>query len=302
MAKIDPEILDRCLRRLQTGQATLDECISENPAQAEALEALLLLAAATRAQLAVQGPSQAFLTHSPKRVMNVVSARLHTPAPTRPPRRAWIGRPVFRLAGAFLALVLIIGTTGVASASSDALPGDSLYGVKRGLERAALAISLSPEGDAELLLQHANRRIAEVEELMQRGRSADTGPALESYGQAIQKGLAIASEHGVSLEDLEAALGKHEQVLESVLASAPEQDIPGLTRALENSRNGKIIAEQIRTGQHPSDLAPGQIKKTPDTLESETEPPPGQQNREQGQGRDQAPGQLKKTTTPDSDG
>ena len=164
MAKIDPEILDSCLRRIQTGEATVAECVSENSAQAETLEPLLQLAAATRSQLAVEGPSQAFLSHSPKRVLNVVSARQQTAAPARRPRFAWRRQPAFRLAGALVALVLLLGTAGVASASTEALPGDSLYGVKRGLERAALAISLSPAGDAELLLEQANRRIAEVED------------------------------------------------------------------------------------------------------------------------------------------
>ncbi|MFQ5943630.1 MAG: DUF5667 domain-containing protein [Anaerolineales bacterium] len=299
MPEMDPEILDRCLRRIQSGQATVDECTAENPAQAEMLEPLLQLAAAARVQYAVQGPSQDFLTHSPKRVMNVVNARLKTSASTRRPQLVWLGKPAFRLAGVLIALVLLIGTAAGASASSDALPGDDLYGVKLGLERAALVVSLSPQGDAELLVEYANQRIAEVEELMRRGRGSDIGPALEGYEHAIQKGLEIAAEHGAPLVDLEAALGAHEQVLTNVLAAAPEQAVPGLTRALENSQRGKVIVEQIRSGQRPSELAPGQLKKAPDP-DGETELPSGQQNRDKG--RDQASGLLKKTQTPNSDG
>ncbi len=302
MAKIDPETLDHCLRRIQTGRATVDECVSENFDQAETLESLLQLAAATRSQLAVEGPSQAFLTHSPKRVLNVVSARQQTAAPLRRPRFAWRRQPAFRLAGALVALVLLLGTAGVASASTEALPGDSLYGVKRGLERAALAISLSPAGDAELLLEQANRRIAEVEELVHRGRGGDIGPALEGYEHAVQLGLAIAAEHGTPLGDLELALGNHVQALDGALAEAPAQAVPGLTRALENSRNSKEKIEQIRSGQHPDDLAPGQLKRTPDPLEDDSDLSPGQQKKDEAGGRDQAPGQIRKTQTSDSNG
>ena len=302
MAKIDPEILDRCLRRVQTGQATIDECVSENSIQAETLEPLLRLAAATHAQLAVEGPSQAFLTHSPKRVLNVVGARLRRSAPARRPRFAWRRQPAFRLAGALVALVLLLGTAGVASASTEALPGDSLYGVKRGLERAALAISLGPAGDAELLLEQANRRIAEVEELVHRGRGGDIGPALEGYEHAVKRGLEIAAEHGTPLGDLELALGNHVQALDGMLAEAPEQAVPGLTRALENSRNGKEKVEQIRSGQHSGDLAPGQLKKTPDPLEDSSDMPSGQLKKDEARGRDQAPGQIRKTQTSDSNG
>jgi hypothetical protein len=298
MARIEADVLDHCLLRIQSGEATLEECLEENSSYAELLEPLLRVAVVTHAQLAPTGPSQAFVTHSPTKVLNLARARMKSAAPIPPRRLVWLWQPAFRFAGIFLAIALLVGSVGVAYASEDSLPGDNLYGVKRGLERAALVVSLSATGDAELLLDHANRRIAEVEELVRRGRGSEIGPALEGYEHAIQKGLEIAAEHDGTLRDLEAALGAHEQVLSGILAVAPEQAAPSLTHALENSQKGKEKAEQIRSGQPPSNQAPGQLKKTPDALESGTELPAGQQN--QGQGRDQAPGQLKKTQTPDS--
>ncbi len=302
MARIDADVLDHCLLRIQSGEATIEECLAENPSYAEVLEPLLRVAAVTRAQLAPSEPSPTFLTHSPMRVMNLAKARMKVATPSPPRRLLLPWQPAFRFAGIFLAISLLIGGVGVAYASDDALPGDNLYGVKRGLERAALVVSLSATGDAELLLNHANRRIAEVEELVQRGRGSDIGPALEGYEHAIQKGLEIAAEHGGTLGDFETALGKHEQVLSDIMADVPEKAVPGLTRALENSRNGKEKVEQIRAGQFPSELPQGQLKKTPDPLEESTDLPPGQQDKGHGQGNDQAPGQLKKTQTPDSNG
>jgi hypothetical protein len=196
-----------------------------------------------------------------------------------------------------LAITLLVGSVGVAYASEDALPGDNLYGVKRGLERAALAISLSAAGDAELLLEQANKRIAEVEELVGRGRGGDIGPALEGYEHAIQKGLEIAAEHGGTAGDLEAALGTHEQVLADILDAAPDQAVPGLTRALENSRHGQSVVEQIRSGQQPGDTPPGLLERTPGPPEDKPVHPEGQ-----GKKDDVPPGQLKKTQTPDSNG
>ena len=109
MDKMDPEFLDRCLRRIQTGQATLEDCLIENPLQAEALEPLLRAAAEIHAQLSPAGPSQAFLAHSPKRVMNLVNVRLQSSTPNRRRRPVWIKRPAFRLAGVLLALAFLIG-------------------------------------------------------------------------------------------------------------------------------------------------------------------------------------------------
>ena len=137
---------------------------------------------------------------------------------------------------------------------------------------------------------------------MHRGRAGDIGPALEGYEHAVQLGLAIAAEHETPLSDLELALGNHVQVLDSVLAEAPEQAVAGLTRALENSKRGQSAVEQIRGGQHPSDMAPGQLRKTPDPLEDATDLPPGQQKIDEARGRDHAPGQIRKTQTPDSNG
>ena len=87
-----------------------------------------------------------------------------------------------------------------------------------------------------------------------------------------------------------------------MLERAPEQAIPGLTRALENSRNGRNAVEQIRGDQHPNELAPGQLKKTPDPLEDESKLSPGQLKKEEEHGRDLPPGQPKKAQTPDSKG
>lgn len=60
---------------------------------------------------------------------------------------------------------------GVASASSNALPGDTLYGLKRGIEDLRLGMA---DGDADrggLFLDQASTRLAEARRLMERGRS-----------------------------------------------------------------------------------------------------------------------------------
>lgn len=302
MARVDVDVLDHCLLLIQSSEATVEDCLAENPAYAEVLGPLLSVAAVTRAQLFPDGPSPAFVAHSPKRVMNLAKARARASAPSMPRRALWTWRPAYRFASVLIALALLIGSVGVAYASDEALPGDDLYGVKRGLERAALAISLSAAGDAELLLKQANRRIAEVEELVRRGRGGDVGPALEGYEHAVRTGLEIASEPGAALDDLEAALGNHEQVLAAVLAEAPEQAVPGLTRALENSRKGRKEVEQIRSDQRPSEAAPGQLKKTTDPLGDASELPPGKPKKDAAQERDLPPGQLRKTPTPESIG
>ena len=74
MARTDADVLDYCLLRIQSGEATLEECLEENSSYTEVLEPLLRVAVRTRAQLVPSGPSEAFLAHSPIRVMNLARA------------------------------------------------------------------------------------------------------------------------------------------------------------------------------------------------------------------------------------
>ncbi|MFJ9720381.1 DUF5667 domain-containing protein [Streptomyces sp. NPDC101213] len=85
-------------------------------------------------------------------------------------------RPRTRLAKGLTAGGLSIGVAagafgGVAAASSDALPGDSLYGLKRGIEDFKL--NYLAEGEAErgqAYLDQASTRLGEARRLMERGR------------------------------------------------------------------------------------------------------------------------------------
>ncbi|WP_405527012.1 DUF5667 domain-containing protein [Streptomyces canus] len=85
-------------------------------------------------------------------------------------------RPRSRLTKGLAAGGLSVGVAagafgGVAAASSDALPGDSLYGLKRGIEDFKL--SYLSEGDDErgvAYLDQASTRLSEARRLMERGR------------------------------------------------------------------------------------------------------------------------------------
>ncbi|MEV7406111.1 DUF5667 domain-containing protein [Streptomyces sp. NPDC091267] len=62
---------------------------------------------------------------------------------------------------------------GVAAASSDALPGDSLYGLKRGMEDIHLGLADSDTDRGEAYLDQASTRLSEARRLMERARTAD---------------------------------------------------------------------------------------------------------------------------------
>ncbi|MFJ6798990.1 DUF5667 domain-containing protein [Streptomyces sp. NPDC091268] len=77
--------------------------------------------------------------------------------------------------------------SGVAAASTDALPGDHLYPVKRGMEDIRLGMADDDADRGELYLDQAANRLSEARRLMERGRTGVLDH--ESLG-AIRRALA----------------------------------------------------------------------------------------------------------------
>ncbi|WP_327268712.1 DUF5667 domain-containing protein [Streptomyces sp. NBC_01218] len=85
-------------------------------------------------------------------------------------------RPRSRWAKGLTAGGLTVGVAagafgGVAAASSNALPGDSLYGLKRGMEDIQRSMADSDTDRGEAFLDQASTRLSEARRLMERGRS-----------------------------------------------------------------------------------------------------------------------------------
>ncbi|MGW0845085.1 DUF5667 domain-containing protein [Streptomyces sp. NPDC002787] len=84
-------------------------------------------------------------------------------------------RPRSRLTKGLAAGGLSVGVAasafgGVAAASSDALPGDSLYGLKRGIEDVKLTLADDSDDRGRLYLDQASTRLGEARRLMERDR------------------------------------------------------------------------------------------------------------------------------------
>jgi hypothetical protein len=95
-------------------------------------------------------------------------------------------RPIVRMAYAgALAVALVAAGVTVAAASSNSLPGDPLYGVKLGVERAQLATTFDSAAKARLELQIADVRLAEAQRLFAAGRVKDGVNGMAQYDTAI---------------------------------------------------------------------------------------------------------------------
>lgn len=94
------------------------------------------------------------------------------------PRSAWSRR----LAAGGLSVSVAAGAFGgVAAASTDALPGDTLYGLKRGMEDIRLTMADDSSDRGEVYLDLASTRLHEARRLMERSKRGDMDA--ESLGE-----------------------------------------------------------------------------------------------------------------------
>jgi hypothetical protein len=131
------------------------------------------------------------------------------PAPGRPPAQQHRMR---RIVATGL-LVGLVGGVGAAAASTHALPGDALYGLKRGIESAQLKFAHSDLGRGRELLDQANHRLSEAEALAssEDARSPETTARLA----ATFSDLAAATQAGAdALNASYAATGDPEPLVE----------------------------------------------------------------------------------------
>lgn len=155
-------------------------------------------------------PDPAWRDATRARLVAMAAVRSPEPEPVSPLRRLlaaresdapparWRTRLTAGLAGAALTVTALATLVAL---STDARPGDVLYGLKRGTEQTQLALA----GDArrgETLLDHASTRLGELELLLADGPSA-LPAAGGGSGPADQVVLAAGSDAELVLETLD---------------------------------------------------------------------------------------------------
>ena len=134
-------------------------------------------------------PRAEFAAELRSRLMLAAEADL-VPAPPvvrRAPTRSQRNR---RLGTAAAALVIVGGTAGMAAAASGALPGQSLYPIKRGIEQVTTAAHIGDAAKGSALLGQASQRLDEVDGLMSAGSpDADlVSSTLDSFNDQANAG------------------------------------------------------------------------------------------------------------------
>jgi Domain of unknown function (DUF5667) len=158
------------------------------------------------------------------------------------PRRAEMGR--LGRAVLFASLGMAISVSAVGAASTSALPGDPLYGIKREVEN--LRMQIAPPSVRPMLAAAAlEERLAEVEQLAAAGSWARVAQAEQEVAGAV---ATLAALGGTPSADEVAQIARHTQILTGLLAKAPLSARAGLERALVASAS---VSRAVSTGSNP---------------------------------------------------
>lgn len=155
--------LENSLARLNKGE-DLETILADYPQQAAELRPLLIAALkASRSGVPLRIPASAQID---SRTRFLVEAQRRQTKP--------VGfLPRLKLSGALAAITFIVfvGIFGTGLASAETVPGETLYPVKRVVEKAQLALTTNQSTRLNLEEEFDRRRIAEAEELEKEGRT-----------------------------------------------------------------------------------------------------------------------------------
>ena len=90
------------------------------------------------------------------------------------------------LAASVAALLLTIGG-GVVFAAQDAIPGDTLYPIKTGVENVQVALAPDGAAKAEMYLGIAQRRLTEIHLAGERGQPAAAATAAAALASSVEQ-------------------------------------------------------------------------------------------------------------------
>jgi hypothetical protein len=250
------DILAQCIDDIKAGRASIEDCLRRYPSARGQLEPLLRIALGIRKPPDVK-PSSSFKMRARVRLMGQIHGR-HVATKwtwsrynSQAKPATYIRRFSTSLAGVILAIVLaVFGLgAGTAYASQTSLPGDTLYQVKLATEQAGMILVGDDVARAERALSFANKRVREMEALVEKGRPQDLDLAVEEYGYALNMTLAEiekAAYRGLATEDITAlvaeATSRHFLVLDEVWDIVPDQARTAIAHARNVSQTGYFNA------------------------------------------------------------
>jgi hypothetical protein len=265
-------LFDWCVGEIQSGRLTFEQCLqrygSADPELADLLATARLssvvpIPEVPAAQARVRARLMTALAGPPDQ--GSTGAELAEPIPLRSPAtRMGAAGPAHRPAGlariAALAAAVLLSCgllgwgTGTATAAS--LPGDPLYGLKRGEEWLALATAFSDQRRGEVLALIADHRLTEAVAESDRGQAAQARSLASEFDQDLQQVIVLSATMAARHEDngpVLAALARELVRAQQAQARASDHGQATFAQALSAALSDDVQALQSRHLKLPDD-------------------------------------------------
>jgi len=261
------KILQSCLDLILSGQETLDSVLARYPEQADMLRPQLESILWIHNINQELDPRPGFVAASRRRLVakiqqESVADTVVDPAPKRGFFNLFLS-PRFAtplIVALVLLISLYVAGNGLNLASQNAIPGDRMYSVKIGFEKAALAFSRDNTSDAELRVEFTHRRSEEIYRLVAEGRYEYIPETVKSFenevGQTILSLNQVASQNDGQARqmagELEDYLNHQRAVLAGLIQNAPVNAGPAIVAAIQASVKGSHDARDVGSGSPPA--------------------------------------------------
>jgi len=265
-------ILQDSLEALLTGEAELDALLARYPEHREELQPRLEAVLWLDERKAALDPPPGFVENSSERLLARLEANgFQNVAVQETDSRplGWIGawlaalrqsltrRNAFQFAMTMIVVFsLLFGFYGAARASQSALPGEPLYGLKIGLERVELTLAFSEVKRAELHIRFAQRRLFEIQQLIQEDRYERVAQAVADFEEQMSKAnqsLELAAQQDPArakelLVAMQETLTRQQAVFTAMTETVPPQVRPDIDRLLAATDVGLAQTQELLDG------------------------------------------------------
>lgn len=144
-----------------------------------------------------------------------------------------------RLVASTAALVLLGGGIGSAAAAQQAMPGDPLYGMKRGIENVSTNVSVGDDSRGRRELDHAKTRLTEIQALVNDGGDVGTiNSTLADFTVQARKGITrLVASYGqdgdpASIAEVTAFITSARQAIGELAPKLPPESLKPAVEAL----------------------------------------------------------------------
>jgi hypothetical protein len=144
-------------------------------------------------------------------------------------------------ASKLVAILLIVGmSSGFSVAAQTSLPGQALYPVKRSLEKAELTLALSPVKETKVHIKHLNKRLEEIDKIVEENKIDNKSEKIVASEKAIQKVVIYLEKEAAAIDQSLKIVKAESNPLETVSLAKQVTELVKISKD-----KAEVLAQQI---------------------------------------------------------